>query len=242
MGSFAGFVVLLLSLSLSVFVSPAAALPWSRAYNLVARAAASSFAADSSIDVQGILAEGIASPRRQQHIVDIFPSDVGFKNNVFLIGDWLNFTGVSAYHFLADMNVDSGNASTSFGHLDTTKVPYYVLPTKFTDAHPDVKPNSLGAVVCNGQMFYGIFGNKFDGDLIGAASQLLAQSCFPDDQLSASKSHGALDVLYIVFGSQVPSGVQDTTIDLGALKTLGDQQAKLLGTALAATNASAPAA
>ncbi|TFY70230.1 hypothetical protein EVG20_g2778 [Dentipellis fragilis] len=235
MGSFAGFVVLLLSISAS------SALPWAgtraRAYDLAARAA-SSFAADSSIDVQGILAEGIASPRRQQHIVDIFPSDVGFKNNVFLMGDWLNFTGVSAYHFLADMNVDSGNtgkqASTSFGHLDTTMVPYYVLPTKFTDAHPDVKPNSLGAVVCNGQMFYGVFGDKFDGDLIGEASQLLAQSCFPNDQLSTTKSHGDLDVLYIVFGSQVPSGVGDSTIDLGALKTLGDQQAKLLGTALAA--------
>jgi hypothetical protein len=36
----------------------------------------------------------------------------------------------------------------------------------------------------------------------------------------------------VVFGNEVPAGVGDKTIDIGALKTLGDQEAKKLASAL----------
>ncbi|KAJ7143731.1 hypothetical protein C8R44DRAFT_565256, partial [Mycena epipterygia] len=64
------------------------------------------------------------------------------------------------------------------------------------------------------------------------ASILLAQTCFPNDGISGNVGHDQPDVAYIMFGEQVPSGVGDTTIDIAALKTLGDQQVKLLQTAL----------
>lgn len=38
----------------------------------------------------------------------------------------------------------------------------------------------------------------------------------------------------IVFGSKVPDGVEKNSIDIGKLKTLGDEQAKLLADALKA--------
>ncbi|KZV84826.1 hypothetical protein EXIGLDRAFT_595406, partial [Exidia glandulosa HHB12029] len=64
------------------------------------------------------------------------------------------------------------------------------------------------------------------------ASLMLAQTCFPNDGLDGGRGHDQVDVTYIVWGTQIPSGVGDQTINIPALKQLGDQQARLLQSAL----------
>ncbi|KAJ7202066.1 fungal chitosanase of glycosyl hydrolase group 75-domain-containing protein [Mycena pura] len=209
-----------------------------------------SFAADPSINVAAIYA---AAKAATSDSLATFPTTQAKTVYSTIYGDWLNLTGVSAFQFIADMDVDcdgvafqcEGNSSsegtTSFGHLDATQVPYFVIPDQFTS--PQLKPNALGAIICDGKMFYAIFGDTngdgvpvdADGhaqEVIGEASLLLAQTCFPDAGITGANGHGPADVAYIVFGDQVPSGVGDTTIDIGELKTLGDQQVKLLQAAL----------
>ncbi|KAA1477017.1 Chitosanase-domain-containing protein [Dentipellis sp. KUC8613] len=227
-----------------------------RAYNLrssVRRRKVANFAAASDIssNAEFLLSAATASKKAGKNVVATFPAQVGDKNNVDILGDWLKLDGVSAYHFIADMDVDcdgvdfkcagnpDGQSETSFGALNAAQVPFYVLPLKFTDAHKDIKPNSLGAIVCNKKIVYGIYGdqNGDDPQVIGEASIVLAQACFPDDKLSGDNGHTPLDVLYIVFGSQVPKGVGKTTIDVDALKTLGDQQTSLLVKALGGNGA-----
>ena len=89
--------------------------------------------------------------------------------------------------------------------------------------------------------------------VIGEASILMAQTCFPKDGLSGDKGHTPIDVLCkllvavteypptehttashidIHFGQQVPKGVQSQTIDIAALKKLGDAQVGKLVKAL----------
>ncbi|KAK0445348.1 fungal chitosanase of glycosyl hydrolase group 75-domain-containing protein [Desarmillaria tabescens] len=211
---------------------------------LAAVATAAGFAADPSINVSAIYAASQASAKASTGTIDSFPATSGDGNNVPIQGDWLNLDGVSAYHFTADMDVDcdgfqcsgnpDGQPETSFGALDATSVPWYVIPQTFWDAHQDIKPNALGAVICDGKMFYGIFGdtNGDDPQVIDEASLVLAQTCFPGEGLGGNKGHTPLDVLYIIFGSKVPSGVKKETIDIGALKTLGDEQVQLLAAAL----------
>jgi chitosanase len=89
-------------------------------------------------------------------------------------------------------------------------------------------------------------------EVIGEASILMAQTCFPNEGLDGGKGHAPIDVLCkllatlrfihllkkivlaidVLFGNQVPSGVGDMTIDIAALKTLGDEQATKLAQAL----------
>ncbi|KAJ7910503.1 fungal chitosanase of glycosyl hydrolase group 75-domain-containing protein [Mycena leptocephala] len=164
-----------------------------------------------------------------------------------IYGDWLNLDGVQAFHFLADMDIDcdgvsyqcpgetTGESETSFGALDTTLVPWFVIPDQFQSA--DLQPNALGAIICNGKMFYAIFGDtNGDGvtvEVTGEGSLLLGQACFPDDGISGNNGHTAPDVACeYCFWHQVPSGVDQSTIDISALKALGDQQAALLQQAL----------
>ncbi|KAK0229333.1 fungal chitosanase of glycosyl hydrolase group 75-domain-containing protein [Armillaria nabsnona] len=209
-------------------------------------AAAAGFAADPSIDVSTIYTASQAGAVAKTDILVSFPASSGDEKNVQIHGDWLNLDGVSAYYFTADMDVDcdgvdfqcsgnpDGQSETSFGALDAASVPWYVIPQTFWDAHQDIKPNALGAVICDGKMFYGIFGdtNGDDPEVIGEASLVLAQACFPDENLGGDNGHTLLDVLYIIFGSKVPSGVGKEKIDIGALKTLGDEQVQLLEAAL----------
>jgi chitosanase len=54
-----------------------------------------------------------------------------------------------------------GQPQTSFGALDARKVPFYVIPLRFARAQSSkIKPNALGAIICNGKLFYGIFGDE----------------------------------------------------------------------------------
>lgn len=90
-------------------------------------------------------------------------------------------------------------------------------------------------------------------EVIGEASILMAQTCFPNEALDGGKGHSTTNVLCkslarlgvplllesdavlsidVLFGNQVPDGVGDKTIDIKTLKALGDQQAKKLAKAL----------
>ncbi|KZV87960.1 hypothetical protein EXIGLDRAFT_837880 [Exidia glandulosa HHB12029] len=209
---------------------------------------AAAFQADSSINVAGILAAAKSSLSAGKNVLATFPAWDGGPS-VKIQGDWLNLTGVSAFHYLADMDVDcdgvdfncphnpDGQSDTSFGHLSAKQVPFYVIPVSFSEQQQNagrLKPNAVGAIICNGNMYYGIFGDE-DGDdpeVIGEASLLMAQTCFPNDGLDGGTGHEVVDVEYVIFGTKVPSGVGDQTINIATLKTLGDQQAKLLQTAL----------
>ncbi|KAK7056744.1 hypothetical protein VNI00_002461 [Paramarasmius palmivorus] len=212
------------------------------AHPLVERAntAASALAADASINVAGLY--NAVNNARGTRLAS-YPWNYGTPADVHIYADWLYMTNSSIFHFIADMDVDcdgvdyqcpgnsDGDSATSFGHLDASKVPYYVLPGRFYEQYyPKILPNALGAIICSGKIFYGIFGdtNGANPQMIGEASYLLARTCFPQDDLNGNRGHDARDVAYIIFGNQVPSGVQDQTIDLKALKALGDQNLKML--------------
>ncbi|KAF7303644.1 Endo-chitosanase [Mycena indigotica] len=205
---------------------------------------ASSFAADTGINVAGLYT---AAQNSRSKTLASYPTTPQRKTYSNIYGDWLNLTGsVSAFHFIADMDVDcdgpkanckgnrDGQSETSFGALDATKVPYFVLPERFTKDYKSLlMHNALGAIICNGKMFYGIYGDQ-DADspqVIGEASILIAQTCF-GNTVDGNNAHSQADVAYIVFGMQVPKGVQKSSIDLAALKSLGDSQALLLQKAL----------
>ncbi|KAJ7143732.1 hypothetical protein C8R44DRAFT_601367 [Mycena epipterygia] len=124
-----------------------------------------SFAADPSINVAAIYAAAQAA--KSQDLAS-FPINDKQTYISHIYGDWLNLSGVSALHFIADMDVDcdgvavsrgntSGEPTTAWGKLDATKVPYFVVPDQFSSPH--LKPKSLGAIICDGKMFYAIFGD-----------------------------------------------------------------------------------
>ncbi|KAJ7153346.1 fungal chitosanase of glycosyl hydrolase group 75-domain-containing protein [Mycena filopes] len=175
-----------------------------------------------------------------------FPSNAASAPNVQIFGDWLSLKGVSAFHFTADMDVDcdgvagcsddpSGQPQTLFGHLDSSQVPYFVLPASFVHDHGDiVQPNAVGAILCGDKLVYGIFGdtNGATPEVIGEASLLLANTCFPNDALSGGNGHSPLDVLYVVFGNAPAPNVGDQTISIADLQKVGDEQVALLRAAL----------
>ncbi|KAJ7828752.1 hypothetical protein B0H14DRAFT_3718432 [Mycena olivaceomarginata] len=109
------------------------------------------FSADPSIDVTGILSAAQAATADS---LASFPHNSDALEDVEIFGDWANLPGVSAFHFFADMDVDcdgsvgcSGDGSeqseTSFGHLDASKVPFFVLPADFVAEHGDIiHPNA----------------------------------------------------------------------------------------------------
>jgi chitosanase len=89
-----------------------------------------------------------------------------------------------------------GQSQTAFGHLSANKVPYVVIPQQAFNGH-DIPPNALSAVVCDGKVFYGILGDT-DGDtpeVIGEASILMAETCFPNEGLGGGNGHSEADVL-----------------------------------------------
>ncbi|KAJ7062122.1 fungal chitosanase of glycosyl hydrolase group 75-domain-containing protein [Mycena amicta] len=190
------------------------------------------FAADPAINAAGIYA---AAQGSRTKILASYPTTPERKAYSSIYGDWWNLTGgVSAFHFIADMDVDcdgpkgnrDGQSETSFGALDATKVPYFVLPERFTKDYKNMlMDNALGAIICNDKMFYGIYGDQ-DADspqVIGEASILIAQTCF-GTSVDGNNGHPGADVAYIVFGTKVPNGIQKTNIDISALKSLGDSQ------------------
>ncbi|KAF5346393.1 hypothetical protein D9758_012771 [Tetrapyrgos nigripes] len=201
-----------------------------------------SFQAASDINVKGIYA---AVKAANKHPVFSYSSGQKNKPKVSIYDDFLKKSS-KAMSFIADMDVDCDGSSssedqkkTTYGALNSHKVPYYVIPDSFVGPERMdsgfIKPNSLGAIICDGKMFYAIMGDtNGDGDsddeqLIGEASIFLAQACFPKDGLNANRGHDALDVAYIIFGDAVPPGISEDkdTIDIAALKKMGDSTVRL---------------
>jgi len=188
-----------------------------------------SFAAAPSIDVASILSAVNAATSNPVSGA-VFGTGKGDDVQIYQLD-------TDVYAFTADMDVDcdgvdyqckgnpDGQSETSYGALAATQVPFYVIPQSFVDKQK-IKGNSLGAIICNNKMFYAIMGdtNGDSPEVIGEASLLLAQTCFPDEGLNGATGHDAKDVTYIVFGSLVPDGIDESspTIDINALKTLGD--------------------
>ncbi|KAJ7708339.1 hypothetical protein B0H17DRAFT_1125091 [Mycena rosella] len=97
-----------------------------------------------------------------------------------------------------------------------------------------LKPNTLGAIICDGKMFYAIFGdtNGANPQVIGEGSLLLGKACFDNGktQINGTHGHDPSNVAYTdgLENLKIPKGVGMQMIDLAALKMLGDQQVRLL--------------
>ncbi|KAK0492106.1 hypothetical protein EDD18DRAFT_1079963, partial [Armillaria luteobubalina] len=189
---------------------------------------AADFSADPSINAMGIYKEAAASLKSEKSIVASYPASRGASDNVHIQGHWLNFTDVSVYHFLADMDVDcddvyvrndDGQNEINFGAFDARYVPWHVLSNKFYNGHKNIEPNAGDS-------------NGAKPKVTGEASLLLADTCFPKDGMNGKKGHEPLDVLYMVFQTKFPAGVGENTMDINTLKKLGDEQAQLLANAL----------
>ncbi|KAI9786335.1 MAG: hypothetical protein M1835_003086 [Candelina submexicana] len=145
----------------------------------------------------------------------------------------------------ADMDIYCDGANNKAGHckelrvkdLDANIHPYVVFGNegaspKFDPNHSSgMKPLSVMAIVCGGQMHYGIWGDTNGGTSTGEASIALADLCFPDEGLNADKGHDPHDVLYIGFtdSSAAPgkSGAKWTATNAAdfeaSIKSLGDR-------------------
>jgi hypothetical protein len=69
------------------------------------------FAADPSINAKGILAAAQASTAKGNDILATFAAASGPEVHIF--GDWLNLNGVSAFHWISDMQVDCDGPDVS---------------------------------------------------------------------------------------------------------------------------------
>ncbi|KAI5791884.1 fungal chitosanase of glycosyl hydrolase group 75-domain-containing protein [Geopyxis carbonaria] len=168
---------------------------------------------------------------------------------------------ISGKNDLADMDVDCDGSANCGGEsqdyqpqtafdselqeggygidsLDAGDIPFVVLGT--CDVGIDslsggpIKPLSIVAVVCGGQLLYGVFGdtNGCDNDNVtGEASISLAQMCFPNEGIDGDHAHDAHDVLYMAFTGDdaVPgaNGADWTAKDpvkfMDSIKALGDK-------------------
>ncbi|QGI83540.1 hypothetical protein CEK25_010269 [Fusarium fujikuroi] len=116
-------------------------------------------------------------------------------------------------HAGACSNDPSGQGETAFKDtvknygipdLDANVHPYVVFGNdgaspSFDPQQHGIKPLSVMAVVCNGEVHYGIWGDTNGGTSTGEASISLAELCFPNQGLNGDNGHGEKDVLYIGF-------------------------------------------
>lgn len=120
--------------------------------------------------------------------------------------------------------------------MSAYNVPYIVVPDSFVESRK-IPENALSVVICDGQMFYAILGdtNGNTPQVIGEASILMGETCFPSANVSGAVGHSSVDVLCmppptillitdIVFNIEF-TGVNSTYItDFNGLKQLGDQK------------------
>ncbi|KAF9239235.1 CAZyme family GH75 [Penicillium roqueforti] len=162
---------------------------------------------------------------------------------VTIHSDWANFNQGAAYVWIADMDVDcdgidymckedaDGLNQTNFGALAAYEVPFFVIPDRFGTQYAKQLPgNNIGAVICDGKMFYGVYGdsNGATPQVIGEASWLMARTCFPNDNLNGNNGHGDADVTYIIFtgnNSVLPSSALNTSYvtNFSILRSMGDR-------------------
>ncbi|KAF7718269.1 Chitosanase [Penicillium ucsense] len=203
---------------------------------------ASFFAASSTVPVAALKsAAAKASVAAKDSTYPVNGDSGAAKSTIH--GDWSGFSEGAAFVWVADMDVDcdgldykckgnpDGQPGTNFGALAAYEVPFIVIPDKFATTYQSVLPgNNVGAVICNGKMFYGIFGDT-DGDtpqVIGEASWLMARTCFPNDDLNGNSGHGAVDVTYIMFTGKdavLPSSALNNNYitNFSTLRSIGDR-------------------
>jgi chitosanase len=144
-------------------------------------------------------------------------------------------------------NNHDGHPRTSYGNLSAYAVPYIVVPQSYVEqAHtPD---NAISVVICGGKMYYAIMGdtNGNTPEVIGEASWLLGQTCFPTEGLNGGKGHAPLDVICIchhckangdiVFNKEFTGLNRNIITDYPGLRALGDAKMATLINALNKTN------
>jgi chitosanase len=206
------------------------------------------FTAKAELPVAKLAAAALKAKKADQK----YPVSDGSKTLSTIYTDWANFKNASAYVWTADMDVDcdgidfkcSGNTDgqkeTDFGALAAFEVPWVVIPGSFVDKHSDELPgNNVVAVICNGNMFYGIFGDT-NGDtpeVIGEASWRMARACFPNSGISGNNGHAQAVVTYIAFTGKnavLPKSAMTTNYitQFEMLKTMGDNFVSQLATHL----------
>ncbi|KAL7952688.1 chitosanase [Trichoderma compactum] len=142
-------------------------------------------------------------------------------------------------------NDPSGQSETAFkdtvrtfgiSDLDANIHPYVVFGNSgsspsFNPQSSGMQPLSVMAVVCNNQVFYGIWGDTNGGTSTGEASLALGKLCFPNEGLSGDNGHDPKDVLFIGFtGSGAVPGksganwaAKNTNDFENSIKALGDK-------------------
>ncbi|KAJ5959369.1 uncharacterized protein N7479_006519 [Penicillium vulpinum] len=203
---------------------------------------ASYFAAGSSIPVAALKSAAAKASTAAKDATYLNNNDSGAKKST-IYSDWSKFSEGAAFVWIADMDVDcdgidykctgnpDGQAQTNFGALAAYEVPFIVIPDKFGTTYESVLPgNNIGAVICDGKMFYGIYGDS-DGDspqVIGEASWLMARTCFPNDDLNGNSGHSDVDVTYILFTGDeavLPSSAltKNYITNFTTLRSMGDK-------------------
>ncbi|KAL7805623.1 glycoside hydrolase family 75 protein [Trichoderma gracile] len=175
----------------------------------------------------------------------VFCGDI--PNAIFLKGSSGNYDNMDVDCDGADDKAgDCSNDPTGFGEtafkdavqsygipdLNANIHPYVVVNEKpFFDGQQYIKPLSVMAIVCNNQVWYGIWGDTNTEPTTGEASISLAQLCFPNEHLNGDFGHGAKDVLYIGFiGDDTVPGkngakwnAQNVSEFEASIKSLGDR-------------------
>ncbi|KAL4747086.1 fungal chitosanase of glycosyl hydrolase group 75-domain-containing protein [Aspergillus terricola var. indicus] len=167
-------------------------------------------------------------------------SDSGERSSIY--SDWASFNEGAAVVWAADMDVDcdgidygckgnpDGRPETSWGALSAYEVPFIVIPEDYLNTHEaGLRGNNIAAVICNGNMFYGILGdtNGDSPEVTGEASWLMARTCFPTEGLSGATGHNDADVIYIVFLGEdavLPASAMNGKYitDFDTLREMGD--------------------
>ncbi|KAK5989212.1 Endo-chitosanase [Cladobotryum mycophilum] len=139
-------------------------------------------------------------------------------------------------------NDPSGYGETSFKDtvqsygipdLNANIHPYIVFnePPFFNPEAHGMHPLSVMAVVCNNQVWYGIWGDTNQEPTTGEAAISLGKLCFPNEHLSGDLGHGPKDVLFLGFtGTQAVPGkngakwnAKNTSEFEASIKALGDK-------------------
>lgn len=200
--------------------------------------AASEFEADANIPAAKLAAAAL----KLKKSTFSYPISQGSKTISKIYTDWNTGKNGSAIVFTADMDVDcdgidykcqgnpDGQKETDLGALAAYEVPYIVIPQKYVNTVMSALPgNNVVAVICDGKMFYGIFGdtNGDSPEVIGEASWRFAQTCFPNGKITGNNGHGQADVTYIVYTGKdavLPKSALTTNYvtSFTVLKQMGD--------------------